>query len=272
MSAVNREHPPLWKQGHRKGYDRTATSAKELMKCYSSKPDPQPWSTLCESSLVVGQEFVLTCFFLARLRIAHQEETGSRTEPLSSQILSFVAVTLSLTLVAFFSNSNQGRRRQNAKTRLIDSFLLATLLRLLAAALKTLTASYSSDTVIALSVGGMIVHLLGCDYHYANGATPVGYSSSSPRPPFLGGTMSLNAAFFSTALLVSRLESNWTVHAFVSTSVTVFAFYPATRHGLFVKSPREAPFGKNQPSLWHEYEIVHIVLGLVVSQFSCTVA
>lgn len=51
-----------------------------------------------------------------------------------------------------------------------------------------------------------------------------------PRPKFLGGTVSLNAAFFATVLLISRIKSNATPYAFVSSVVTLFAFYPTSRH------------------------------------------
>ena len=51
-----------------------------------------------------------------------------------------------------------------------------------------------------------------------------------PRPKFLGGTVSLNAAFIATVLLISRIKSNATPYAFVSSVVTLFAFYPTSRH------------------------------------------
>lgn len=222
-----------------------------LLQQFSFKPESRRWTSICKNSLVVGQEFTLTCYFLARHRLAHYEEQG-RSYDWNQQVLSLVTVPAALLLVAAFSHTQ--RTRHKTQTRLTDSILLAALLRLLAAALKTLTASYSSDTVHALAITGMVIHLLGCDYSYANGITTTkrteGTSSSSlssssyTRPPFRGGTMSLNAIFFSTTLLASRLQSNWTVHLFVSSSVTVFAFYPATRHELSVKAPQKAPYGK----------------------------
>jgi hypothetical protein len=125
-----------------------------------------------------------------------------------------------------------------------DAILLAAILRLTSGIIHTLTASYSSDTVYALSVSGMIIHLLTCDFRYANGACDaegdeavVHTSFAHPRPAFLGGTVSLNAVFFSTSLLVSRIESDASSYAFVSLAVTLFAFYPATRHNIARKYP-----------------------------------
>jgi hypothetical protein len=132
--------------------------------------------------------------------------------------------------------------------------------------LRSLTASYSADTVHALATCGMAIHLLACDYGYANGRrrttivaeearhssrdddddNDLSNSSSAagaddvvqhPRPPFLGGTISLNAAFFSTVLLASRIKSNATSYAFVSSVVTLFAFYPSSRHNIAINYP-----------------------------------
>jgi hypothetical protein len=76
----------------------------------------------------------------------------------------------------------------------------------------------------------MLVHLLACDYSYANG-------HSRTKAAFAGGVMSLNASLFSTTLLASRLSSNATVYLFVSASVILFAFYPAARHIIAVTQP-----------------------------------
>jgi phosphatidylinositol glycan class C protein len=123
---------------------------------------------------------------------------------------------------------------------------MAILLRFLSAVLKTLTASYSSDTVYALSIATLFLHLLACDYAYAggwggssteddfngqeSGTTKTKTTTMMKRPLFKGGTMSLTSAFFATTLLASRLESNVGVYIFVCCSVVLFALYPAARH------------------------------------------
>lgn len=133
--------------------------------------------------------------------------------------------------------------------------------------LKTLTASYSSDTVYALSTISLFLHLLTCDYDYANGLignenndrsdhsncnttslSNGGHdrNKSIERPNFEGGMMSLTSAFFATTLLASRLESNVAVYIFVCSSVILFALYPAARHLVAVRANQNV--GK-----WGEY-------------------
>ncbi len=141
-------------------------------------------------------------------------------------------------------NFQKGHRRKKAIIRLSDGLLLAALLRFISGVLRTLTASFSADTVFALAIGGMVIHLLTCDYKYANGMVgdEEGKSTAKeihPRPAFLGGTVSLNAVFFSTALLVSRIKSNVTSFVFVLSVVTLFAFYPASRHRIARRYPNK---------------------------------
>ena len=62
--------------------------------------------------------------------------------------------------------------------------------------------------------------------------TPTLTRTHHPRSEVLGGTISLNAAFFATVLLISRIKSNATSYAFVSSVVTLFAFYPTSRHDI----------------------------------------
>jgi hypothetical protein len=218
------------------------------------------------SSLVVGQEVALTSFLLAVHRvIVHEESVRSADKPreiaretllvvdhLNRESSIAMALVYATLLVIVYYNqkafncesvTQTGQRRKKAMVRMTDAILLAAILRLTSGIIHTLTASYSSDTVYALSVCGMIIHLLTCDYRYANGACdPDGdetavHTSAHPRPAFLGGTVSLNDVFFSTSLLVSRIESDASSYAFVSLAVTLFAFYPATRHNIARKYP-----------------------------------
>jgi Phosphatidylinositol N-acetylglucosaminyltransferase len=155
--------------------------------------------------------------------------------------------------------------------RIIDAIIIACLLRYVAALLHNLTVSYSTDTVEMLVISLMTSHVVFCDYSYANGYRGPAVNSESAksesnngheqrdlnkqldshrlnlhmenhRPPFKGGTMSLNAAFFATILLVSRLQESYDITStssftFVSLSVILFAFYPVTRHTISVVYP-----------------------------------
>lgn len=224
-----------------------------VLKKFCSKPSSyQSLSSLCSSSLVVGQEFALTCLFLARHRAtiliwqdySPQQSTHALQQNMDrSQIVTMMA----LIVIAIYTNSSasappQQSRKAKVKQRSSDAILLAILLRMSAAVLRSLTASFSADTVEILTWAGMIVHWVSCDYNYANGGSEHSFYASksnyplvalsSQRPTFQGGTISLNAVFFSTTLLASRLSSNATVYLFVSSAIIIFAFYPAARHSI----------------------------------------
>jgi len=154
---------------------------------------------LCSASLVVVQEVCLTCYLLARHRVATTATATATTTaiiiiPSSSAIeRSTIAMYAALALVLLYNNNNnndankkkmksdrrggepqrqqqqQQSRRTKVRQRAVDGALLAALLRLLASLLRSLTASYSSDTVQMLARIGMVVHVLACDYSYANG-------------------------------------------------------------------------------------------------------
>lgn len=211
-------------------------------------PPQLPLIEIFDESLVVGQEISLTAIFLAVHKEIVRDESEGPGEYLSQKLsLAMLTVYATLLLVVYYNWQSSARehrrwqRRKKAIVRLSDGLLLAAILRLLSGALRALTASYAADTVHALAIGGMAVHLLACDYGYANGAPPSpeaagggggGARGDASRPAFLGGTVSLNAVFFSTVLLASRIRSDATSYAFVSSVVTLFAFYPASRHNI----------------------------------------
>ena len=125
--------------------------------------------------------------------------------------------------------------------RLCDLVLLAAILRLLSSLMRSLTASFSSDTVSTLVTVGWIAHLLACDYDYANGKGEMkaeiicsknGSRTSPTRQKFKGGYTSLSGALLSVTLLASRLSSDVHAFTFVSTSIIAFAFYPEHRANL----------------------------------------
>lgn len=237
QANVHRRCPYLWQET--KADKLTTTERKEetvddLIQRFSSTPHPRSLWILIRGSLAVGQEFALTCLLLARHRIAMKHE---QDRDQWRHVTSIVLVPL--TLLAIFYSERTASARGKFRTRVCDALLLAGILRLLSSVLRTLTASYSSDTVYALAITGMLVHVLACDYRYANG-------HMRKNAAFAGGVMSLNASLFSTTLLASRLSSNATVYVFVSTSVILFAFYPAARHTIAVTQPH-APHGTWNP-------------------------
>lgn len=227
----------------------------EIFDGCAMRPAPVSLFDMISNSLVVGQEFVLTCLFLAGHR------TVSSTGPLQdmekvAQImqpaLMFVWFAFSLVILHNKPSDLDASRVRKTKIRhrTADGIFMAVLLRFLAGVLRTLTASYSSDTVHALAISGFVLHLLACDYAYANGVvlrgSVVGPIDATKRPVFQGGTLSLTAAFFATTLLASRLNSNVAVYIFVSSSVVLFALYPAARHQVAINTKSNKKWGKKE--------------------------
>lgn len=224
--------------------EQTDTYSGIFDRC-ATRPSSVSLLEIISNSLVVGQEFVLTCLFLAGHR------TVSSKGPLENmeKVAALMQPSLIMVWLAFFlvilhnkpSDLDASRaRKTKIRHRTADGLFMAVLLRFLAAVLKTLTASYSSDTVHALAISGFGLHLLACDYSYANGVIREGSAGrpvdSNKRPAFQGGTLSLTAAFFATTLLASRLDSNVTVYIFISSSVVLFALYPAARHQVAINT------------------------------------
>jgi len=247
--------------------------------------------------MALVQEFVLTCFLLAGHRAARLEELDYNRRQQhgiaidggihSSRLLTSLGLIWFTLIVAVVQNRFANSKRYSIRHRFTDFLLMAILLRFLSAVLKTLTASYSSDTVYALSTVSLFLHLLTCDYDYANGlddddddddnsnnddddctdcSTTISRSiggsyrnKNLERPTFKGGMMSLTSAFFATTLLASRLESNVAVYIFVCSSVILFALYPAARHLVAVKARHVGKWGKflariQGPRINHEWE------------------
>ncbi|RHY34624.1 hypothetical protein DYB32_000784 [Aphanomyces invadans] len=100
-----------------------------------------------------------------------------------------------------------------------EGMLFSATLSILSPVLRTLTESYAVDTIWALSVALTGIHLITHDYTYINGTT---YKYA--------GTISLNAAIFTSVLLASLLHSNEQVFSFVLFAIEVFAVSPIAQH------------------------------------------
>ena len=238
----------------KKLYEPVSTSPTPELKSYtqlrkeiSHGVPGKSFGRLTSNALVLCQEITLSTYFLARHRISIYHES---TPDVDQRVQYSTLALFGAQVVAMFysiqsrQDTLQPSRRIKAAQRIQDGALLAILLRFVASVIRALTASYSTDTVELLTAISMIVHLLTCDYTYANGFSnpmDLGYSktfnTAMKRPPFLGGTLSLNAAFFATVLAVSRIQDNTHAYFFVSLAIILFAFYPFTRHAISESFP-----------------------------------
>lgn len=91
--------------------------------------------------------------------------------------------------------------------------------------LKTLTESVSTDTVYAMSAVMLLAHLVSFPY-------------ARPCPP---GSLSLNAALFSSVCLASRLPGALHTFAMLTCALLVFALWPCLLQRLRDHAPRHFP-------------------------------
>jgi len=259
MSPSPRQRRCLWKTSSQTDNDSETVAAQReeedtyttILNRFASQPPQKSLIRLCSNSLVIVQEFCLTYYLLVRHRIAiasEQDERQTATKRATverSTIAMYVALLLVLVYSSRAERVPQQSRQSKVRQRGTDGLLLAVLLRFLASLLRSLTASYSSDTVQALARAGMLLHLFSCDYSYANGKDPVDIGAvhmrsaahEHRRPSFRGGAVALNAALFSTTLLVSRPSSSLSAYFFVSIAIVMFAFYPVTRCAIAASYP-----------------------------------
>ncbi|CAM9255245.1 unnamed protein product [Ectocarpus fasciculatus] len=114
----------------------------------------------------------------------------------------------------------------SVSSTLASFFLFLAILRIMAPVLRTLTVSYSDDTIYALAVTLGFLHLAFHDYSYANTSSSGHFQARALQRM---GTLSLNAAIFAAVLLASRLESNEKVFGLVLFALELFAFFPLAR-------------------------------------------
>jgi len=210
-------------------------------------------------SLVISQEVSVSVLFLAGHRClvyhtVHKRNLEKLCYPCRGKNL-LKAVHLGYLVMVFVLLYVSVKKRREEKqikkkrvkffSRAIDALLIAGILRLLSSVLRALTASFSWKSDTALAVVGMVLHVLTCDYSYANGRNDERRQRSNDvsdkteigrkiynRPVFIGGTFSLNCAFFAATLLASRLPSDGTSYFFFIATITVFAFYPTARNSI----------------------------------------
>lgn len=228
----------------------------DLSSSECNKPFIARFITIQSKSLVVAQQFSLSVLFLTGHRCVVCRSTGDRTVDYCNPcyrddnlLTSMHMFTATLTIIGLCASIarrqnqtiNIQRKRDRFQNRSLDALIIAGTLRFFSSVLRTLTASYSSDTVAALAIVGMVCSVATADYNYANGVSQKASTKQKKnirtiperqRPAFLGGTVSLNCVFFSAALLASRLTSDTMSYFFFMWTVIFFAYYPETRHYL----------------------------------------
>ncbi|KYQ90934.1 GlcNAc transferase [Tieghemostelium lacteum] len=110
---------------------------------------------------------------------------------------------------------------ESIKDSILHVILLFGTVYALSPVLRTLTNSFSDDTIWALTFILLLASLFFHDYGYTNNEST---KFSAP--------VSLNAAIFASVLLGSRLTSNIHVFVLISYAIEIFALFPIVRHHL----------------------------------------
>jgi Phosphatidylinositol N-acetylglucosaminyltransferase len=242
----------LWKEATEESRNQSSAAQESYETVYKYYAQAAPVKSLWEivsHYLVVVQEIILSAYLLARHDIDASLGAHNNHRLTLSAVWLWTAM-LCISYFATYKSSNatvQSTRSKKVRQRFLDACWLAVILRVLAGLLRSLTASYSSDTVDRLVCLCMVLHLLSCDYTFANGynyeavddnADEMNKASvQSTRPLFQGGTLSLNAALFATLLLSSRLDDNLQAYGLVMLAIVLFAFYPVSRHEIVKAYP-----------------------------------
>ncbi len=181
------------------------------------------WSTMLESAGITQRISIVMLLVLVFVHLLAAADRGAEARREASMWLLFLALVLTLvgsslqhhiaSGSAYFSRARFHRFVQH---NLLKMLLFSGALLGLSPVLMTLTSSYSSDTIWALTFSLFLIHIVFHDY---TNRDPVEASTFQ-------STLSLNAAIFASVLLASRLNSAEPVFAFMLFAFCLFAGFP----------------------------------------------
>lgn len=169
--------------------------------------DKYSYWTLFVNTSIIAQQFTVVVTFLAIYKYILQDTSIANKIAWLDGALLIVGSALQLLL-------------QPEKIQLVDalqtSLVFLIYLRIAAPVLRTLTSAISEDTIHALAISFSTIHLVFHDYAYV-----------SNRTETFSGTLSLNAAMFTSIILASRLDSTMeVVVVFLLLAVIFFILFP----------------------------------------------
>eukprot|EP00796_Vickermania_ingenoplastis_P005066 gene5066-3653_t len=128
-----------------------------------------------------------------------------------------------LALLLFVVQRNDGRNSWKGLLRQTGRQVvsLGPMLLLISPLLSNLTVSYSNDTIVAMSIIMMTVHVLVTDYRYLNG-----YSN------YCDQSFAVNSATFAVVLMVSRIPRGFDGVALLTFGALCFSLSPIARHSI----------------------------------------
>lgn len=189
--------------------DDAIDEKKFLKRMQIDNPPHQSLFRLFVNTLAVHQQIALVLIdYLVFALHQNVQVTAQRMFGLEVNLLAagYLLIFLMVTLLSSSHEKDAAWLKQGA----LCMMLLATFAPLL----RTLTESYSSDTVNVLATMCGVVHLFLYDYFPERGST--GFENAA----------SLNAGFLMSLLLASRLDSSEAVASFLLCSIVILAFVP----------------------------------------------
>eukprot|EP00457_Paulinella_chromatophora_P013281 gb/GEZN01013565.1/.p1 GENE.gb/GEZN01013565.1/~~gb/GEZN01013565.1/.p1 ORF type:complete len:321 (+),score=2.02 gb/GEZN01013565.1/:38-1000(+) len=183
-----------------------------------------PYWRLCLSTVAVSERISALVLFMLTFFSMFDGSLPAST----LIVLDIVAMAFGSAIILHGARGN--RSMAEFKLSIIRSThrlaLLAGVLLGLSPVLQTLTSTYSSDTIWALTFLLMTLHLIAHDYSYIN----------SPEASLGHSTISLSAGIFASVLLASRLYDHISVFAFLLLAFLIFAGFPLVAHEIRASS------------------------------------
>jgi len=165
------------------------------------------FASLFLSASVVAQQFTVVSSFITVYKYLLLD---------NSHLYKIAALDGGLLIVGYGVQFLLDDGQVDLKRSIHTTILLGIYMRVAAPVLRTLTSSFSGDTIHALALTFSTIHLTFHDYAYVNSET----SSFS-------GTLSLNAAMFTAIILASRLNNIELVVALLFLAVICFSLFPS---------------------------------------------
>jgi phosphatidylinositol glycan class C protein len=211
-----------------------------------SSPPKVPWRKILYEQQPYEDNYTDKTFLLGLIRNAHKREYDTKTIILDSSTVTQQLCCIALFIVIFIEIYDHNLSLDFILGGEALLTALGFLLRLLfdpkftmkgmlragksvvvitltlfgfSPVLRTLVQPFSNDTIWALSISFLLIHIFFHDYGYTHG--------TSER---MDAPVSLNAAIFASVLLGSRLSNSMEVFALLCTAVQVFALFPVVRH------------------------------------------
>lgn len=163
-------------------------------------------SVFVKTSIIVEQYLIVVIFLTTYKYLLVSQDV----------LLPLAGVELGVVVIGFIVHRILDATTLFVLETIQNALLFGVCLRILAPILRSLTLSFSSNTIHALSIVLSCVHL--AFFNYGN----------HPEFELITGSLSLNAALFLAIILASRLANTEIVVAFLMLAVMLFCLLPKT--------------------------------------------